>query len=141
MHWAVFRKCCWFETPSWKKETSLFIQETRAQTLFLESGQSRAGHCINVLHHSATRRGCVSIARWNNRRCRSTCTYLYWKVEWFWKIKINTIYVVPNCCRTPVPKWHVLKLPLSLVAEPFKIWNVTLKWANFLYIFKGCTWN
>ena len=66
------------------------------------------------------------------------------RVEWFWKIKSCTFYVVPNCCRTPIPKCHVFMLPLSLVAGPLKILTVTLKCAKkqFLFkIFKVFTWN
>ena len=37
---------------------------------------------------------------------------------------------MPNCCRTPIPKFHAFMLPLSLVAGPLKMWTVTLKWAH-----------
>ena len=39
-------------------------------------------------------------------------------------------YVMPNCGRTPIPKLHVFMLPLSLVAGPQKMLNVTLKCAK-----------
>ena len=71
-------------------------------------------------------------------------TYMYIRVEWFWKIKIYTFYVVPKCCRTPNKKLYVFMLPLSLVAGPLNILTVTLKWAKqiFLFnIFKGFIWN
>ena len=59
--------------------------------------------------------------------------------------KYYTFYVVPNCCRAPLPKFHVLMLPFhALVAGPQKILTVTLKWAIFFYsfnIYKGRTWN
>ena len=43
---------------------------------------------------------------------------LYSRVEWFWKKKkIYTIYDVPNCCWTSIPKFHVLMLPLALVVN------------------------
>ena len=51
---------------------------------------------------------------------------LYSRVEGFWK-KNFSFFVVPNCCRTPIPKFHVLMLPLSLIARPLKIWTVILK--------------
>ena len=60
---------------------------------------------------------------------------LYTRVECFWKIKSYTSYVVPNCCRTPIPKFQVFMLPLSLVAGPSKIWTVTLKWAKKYFLF------
>ena len=41
-----------------------------------------------------------------------------------------TLYVVPNCCWTPIPEFHVLMLPLSLVTRPLKIWTLTLKWTT-----------
>ena len=41
-----------------------------------------------------------------------------------------TLYVVPNCCWTPIPEFHVLMLPLSLVTRPLKIWTLTLKWTK-----------
>ena len=69
------------------------------------------------------------------RDLRTRALVLYNRVEWFWKIKSYTFYVVPNC---------FLKLPLSLVAGPLNIWTVTLKWETKLFlfhIFKGCTWN
>ena len=53
-----------------------------------------------------------------------TCT-LGWSD--FEEKKCYTLYVVPNCCWTPIPKFHVLMLPLSLVARPLKILAVTLK--------------
>ena len=49
---------------------------------------------------------------------------------------------MPNCWRTPIPKFQFFMLLLSLVAGPQKIWNVTLKWANKKKnIVKGYTWN
>ena len=61
--------------------------------------------------------------------------YMYRRVEWFWEEKnCYTLYVLRNCCWTPIPKLHVLMLPLSLVARPLKIWAVTLKSAKeFLF--------
>ena len=69
---------------------------------------------------------------------RSLC---YTSVGWsdFAK-KCYTFYVVPNCWRTPIQKFNVFTLSLSLVAGPQKIWTVTLKWAykkySFFQIFK-----
>ena len=54
---------------------------------------------------------------------KGTCT-LGWSD---FEKKCYTLYVVPNCCWTPIPKFHVLMLPISLVAKPLKIWTVTLK--------------
>ena len=59
-----------------------------------------------------------------DRRLSNVKYPIYNRVEWFWIV----LYVVPNCCWTPIPKFHVLMLPLSLVARPLKIWAVTLKW-------------
>ena len=59
-------------------------------------------------------------------------------------VKSYTFYVVPNCCRTPIPKFHVFMLPLSLVTGPQKICTVTLKWATtkiLFTFFKGFTGN
>ena len=36
--------------------------------------------------------------------------------------KLNFLHVVPNCYRTPIPKFQVLKCPFSLVAK-----NVPIK--------------
>ena len=79
-----------------------------------------------------------------NRYCRIPMLSI--RVEWFWKIKSYTFYDVPNCCRTPILKCLVLMLHFhfSLIAEPQKIWSVTLKCTKKLYlfnIFKGWTWN
>ena len=46
------------------------------------------------------------------------------------KKKCYIFYVVPNCCWTPNPKFHVLIFPFSLVAGPQKIWTVTLNQPN-----------
>ena len=43
---------------------------------------------------------------------------LYTRVQWFLKTILATCHVVPNCCRTPIPKLHVFMLPLSLIAGP-----------------------
>ena len=58
--------------------------------------------------------------------------YSYSREEWFWEKKMLHIlqYVVPNCCRTPITKFHVFMLPLSLVAGPQQIWTATLKSAT-----------
>ena len=60
----------------------------------------------------------------------------YSRVEWFWKIKSYTFYVVPNFCWTPIPKFHVLMLPISLVGRPLKM-RIFLSFT----FFKGFTWN
>ena len=40
--------------------------------------------------------------------------FIHIRVQWFWKIKSDTHTVVWNCCRTPIPKFRVFMLPLSL---------------------------
>ena len=52
--------------------------------------------------------------------------------------KCYTLYVVPNGCRTSIPKFHVFM-------SHFHLSQGLRKWANFFIflfiIFKGCTWN
>ena len=62
-------------------------------------------------------------------------TVLYSKVQWFWKIKSDNHTVVWNCCRTPIQKFHVFTLPLSLGGRPQKIRGVTLKWGKNFFSF------
>ena len=57
------------------------------------------------------------------------------RVQWFLKTILGTCHVVPNCCRTPIPKFHVFMLPLSLGARPQKIRGVTLKWGGKKFSF------
>ena len=58
------------------------------------------------------------------------------------KIKSYTFYVVLNCCRNSIPKFHVIMFYFHLSQGLKKIWTVTLKWAKICYIiFNGCTWN
>ena len=45
----------------------------------------------------------------------------------FEKIKSYTFFIVPNCCRTPIPKFRLFMLLLILVAGPQKIWTITIK--------------
>ena len=47
---------------------------------------------------------------------------LYSRVEWLWRQKCYTFYVVPNCWRTPIPKVHVLMLPFHLSQGLRKCW-------------------
>ena len=47
---------------------------------------------------------------------------LYTRVEWFWKMKSYTFYVVPNFCRTPIPKFQFFMLPLSYNFEFYYWW-------------------
>ena len=59
------------------------------------------------------------------------CKPLWYIVGWRdFEKKCYTFYFVPNCCWTPIPKFNVSMLPLSLVAGPQKIWTVTLKSAK-----------
>ena len=59
------------------------------------------------------------------------CKPLWYIVGWRdFEKKCYTFYFVPNCCWTPIPKFNVSMLPLSLVAGPQKIWTVTLKSAH-----------
>ena len=41
----------------------------------------------------------------------------YSKIGWsdFERKKSYTFYVVPNCCRTPIPKFHVIMLHFHLM--------------------------
>ena len=57
------------------------------------------------------------------------------RVQWFFDFQNETHTVVPNCCRTPIPKFHVFMLPLSLGAKPQKIRGVTLKWGETNFSF------
>ena len=53
--------------------------------------------------------------------------------------KCHTFYVVPNSCRSPIPKFHASMLPLSVVAGlagPQKILTVTLKSAKKIFFKK-----
>ena len=65
--------------------------------------------------------------------------------EWFWK-KFYIFYAVPNCCRTPIPKYHVLILSLHL-SQGLRKWCLVPSNEQNLYryfvfnIFKGSTWN
>ena len=71
------------------------------------------------------------------------CTYpdtptLRWSD--FWK-KLGTCKVVPNCCRTQIPKYHLLKL-LTFGTQGLKIFCLILKSAFVsLKILKSCTWS
>ena len=51
----------------------------------------------------------------NMYRKKIFCVY-YNPVRWsdFEKNATLSMYVVPHCCRTPIPKFHVLMLPLHL---------------------------
>ena len=68
---------------------------------------------------------------------------LYCRLGWSDLKKIcYTFYIVQNCCRTSIPKFHVFMLPLSLVAGPQISVTVTLKWAKHKKkTFLGFTWN
>ena len=53
--------------------------------------------------------------------------HILYTVGWSDLKKCYTLCVVPNCCWSPIPKFHVFLMPLSLVARPLKNWTVTLK--------------
>ena len=60
---------------------------------------------------------------------------LYSRVEWLWRQKCYTFYVVPNCWRTPIPKVHVLMLPFHLSQGLRKCW-LKKKKLRSLWFFK-----
>ena len=56
--------------------------------------------------------------------------FCYWlqpqnnRVEWFWEKNDTqyTLYVVPNCCRTQILKFHVLTFPIHFSQGLSKFW-------------------
>ena len=56
--------------------------------------------------------------------------HILYTVGWSDLKKCYTLCAVPNCCWSPIPKFHVFLMPLSLVAGPMKIWAITLKSAH-----------
>ena len=80
----------------------------------------------------------LTVRRWREGSTLTEATLpprLYIRAEWFFYFQNKSHTVVPNCCRTPVPKFHVFMLPLSLGGRPQKIRGVTLKWGNFFFHF------
>ena len=61
---------------------------------------------------------------WPKYICPFTACIMHIRVQWFLKTILATCHVVPNCCRTPIPKFHVFMLPLSLGGRPQKIKGV-----------------
>ena len=48
---------------------------------------------------------------------------LWSRVEWFWRKKCYTLYVVPNGCKTPILKFHVFMLDFHLSQSLNIFWH------------------
>ena len=61
----------------------------------------------------------------------------------FERKKCYTLYVVPNGCRTSIPKFHDFMLHFHLSQGLRKFWVLPKmnKKKFYFFIFKGCTWN